>query len=101
MDITQTTTSATSNHHPLSIIKKVSQHLIGFGITNNRSTGDGQHKILPFRSMHLLTRPGLTRLGLKTMFIAIIDQRVEVMRCFKVDATTTSAIATVRSTKGS
>src|SRR5579884_2721793 len=101
MDITQATTPTASNHHALPIIDEIGQHLVSFSITNNGATGNGQHEIFPFSAMHLLTRPGLASTSLEIMFIAVIDQRVEIVRCLKVDTATTSAIATIRATKGS
>src|SRR5450755_4532641 len=99
MCIAQTSTPTSRNHYPLTLIQQVRNYLAGLSIANNSTAGNEQDNIFTLLAVHFLSRTSTSRFSGKTVAIAIINKRVDIMGGFKIDTPTPATIASIWPTK--
>src|SRR6266849_1912332 len=99
MYITQASTPATRDHYTLTMLQQVCNNLFGVGIAHDSTTGDGEHNIFPFGSMHFLAGTGASCSGLEMLVVTIIDQGIQAGSRLYIHTATPAAISAIWSTE--
>ena len=98
LEITKSATTTLEQKHLLPIISYITNVLASLSIVNHRTTRHVNIDVLTVSAMTFITSTITTMLSKEVTLIFEVQQRPVVVVAAKIDASSTSAIATVRST---